>query len=158
MVFRVDDGANFPEVSITGGSTVSEGANASFTVSTNETPAQVTARTTELVVAILVSEGSNSNFISGTPAEIVRIPANSSSASYNVLTTNDGAAGTNPGTITAAVQPGANYKLAGSGTSDSVTVRDDAGLPRLSIANASETLAGRTANFVVTSLSPYTGI
>ena len=133
--FRVDAGTNFPAVSIVGDGPVSEGTNAAFTVSTDESDL---TRTEELVVAVSVSE-SGTNFISGTlrlEDLEVRIPGGSTSASYTVSTTGDTNAGGNNGTITVSVEPGPDYKLAASGTSDSVTVRDDGGtftLPEVSI-------------------------
>ena len=132
LIFRVDNGASFPEVSIEGDGTVGEGSDAVFTVSTDE--ADATGRSRELEVALAVSEGST-NFIMGTPTLTATIPSDGTSVKYRVSTINDGSAGSSPGTITAAVLPGGYYKLAASNTSATVTVRDDAGvvLPEVSL-------------------------
>ena len=76
--FRVDNGASFPAVSITGNGIVSEGNDAIFTVSTDESD---TSRRMPLVVSVLVSEG-NTSFIAGTHMTTVPIPVGSTSAPY----------------------------------------------------------------------------
>ena len=68
--FRVEDGGNFPAVSITGNGIVSEGNDAIFTVSTDESD---TSRRMPLMVSVLVSEG-NTSFIAGTHMTTVAIP------------------------------------------------------------------------------------
>ena len=152
IAFRVDDGEFDPAVSIIGDGTVSEGADAVFTVSTDE--ADASGRSRALEVALMVSEGST-NFISGTPTQTVTIPSDETSVKYHVSTTSDGSAGSNPGTITVEVKPGGYYKLAASNTSATVTVLDDGGeLPTINVAAATgkeKVMEGQNVEFTFTS-------
>ena len=132
--FRVDDGSNFPTISIVGDGAVSEGDDAVFTVNTDESDMM---RVRDLVVAIAVSEGSTS-FISGTPTKNVIIPGGSTSASYRVETSKDLYTTGADGTITATIKPGANYKLPASGGSASVMV-NEIRLPKVSIISGATT-------------------
>ena len=152
IAFRVDDGEFDPAVSIVGDGAVSEGADAVFTVSTNE--ADASGRSRPLVVALVVSEG-NTSFISGTPTLTATIPSDETSVKYRVATTSDNSAGGNNGTITVTAQPGGYYKLATPNTPATVTVRDDAGqVSAISVAPATgkaSIMEGEMVEFTFTS-------
>ena len=138
--FRVDDGTDFPAVSISGPSAVNEREDIEFTVRTNETEM---TRTEDLDVIVIVSEG-GTNFLVGVEREVVHIPSHDTSGIFHVNTRGDTNAGGNDGTITATIIPGANYKLADSGFTASVTVRDNGGaLPEISLSTSnSQTFLG----------------
>ena len=110
---------------IVGDGAVSEGENAVFTVSTNESD---TTRTAPLAVAISVSEGPT-NFLAGTHSDMVEIRGGTISAKYQVPTTGDTTPGTNNGTITANVEPGPYYRRSTTEANNSatVTINDDGG-------------------------------
>ncbi|MYF96427.1 MAG: hypothetical protein F4210_13150, partial [Holophagales bacterium] len=108
-----------PTITITGGSAVTEGTPAVFTVTANPAP------TAELPVNLNVSESFNTSFVLATDegAKMVAIAANGTTATYSVATQNDSFAGPN-GTIRVSVSAGAGYRVGGANTAI-VTVMDN---------------------------------
>ena len=103
-----------PYVSIAAGPSITEGANATFTITAAGAPPS------NLAVSVSVSQ---SSFISGTPPKSVTIPANGTSATLTVATENDSTDEPN-GSITASISANAAYEL-GSAFRASVNVQDN---------------------------------
>ena len=113
--------SDLPTVTITGGSAVTEGTGASFTVSrTGDT-------TSSLTVLLSVSEPNNQDFVaSGDEGDKqVVIPAGDPSATYTVSTTPDSTDEPN-GAVTVSLRGSSDY-TSGSPSSASVAVNDDDG-------------------------------
>ena len=108
-----------PQVSIAAGPSITEGANATFTLTASAAPPS------NLAVSVSVSQ---SSFISGTPPKSVTIPANGTSVTLTVPTKDDSTDEPN-GSITASVVANAAYEL-GSAFRASVAVQDN-DLPKL---------------------------
>ena len=115
-----DDGTPDPQISITGGSAVTEGGTASYTVSASPAP------TANLDVSLSVADAPGANFVAsgneGT-GKTVRIPATMSSATYTVATVQD-TIDEPSGPVTVTVAPGSGYTV-GSPNSAPVTVNDN---------------------------------
>ena len=109
-----------PEVTISGGSAVTEGAGATYTVSAD--PAPVSALTVNLVVA----DAPNADFVTSThqgTGKTVTVPT-SGSATYTVATVADSIDEPN-GPVTVTVAPGSGYTVGSPGGSAPVTVNDN---------------------------------
>ncbi len=135
------------DVKIEGGPNVTEGADATFTVSRGS------ARTTALTVDLTVAD--NGDFASSgeTGNRQVTILANEKSATFTVGTTDDSADETD-GTITATLKDGADYK-AGLPHTASVTVADNDPLstlttPEVSVSAGSGVTEGSDTTFTIT--------
>ena len=128
-----------PVVSITGGSGVSEGGNASFTVTANPAP------TSALSVSVTVS--ASGDYGATTGSRTVTIPTGGT-ATFTVGTTNDGndeAAGS----VIATVNAGNGYTVSSSQGAATVGVSDD-DVPVVSISGGSGVTEGGDASFTVT--------
>ena len=101
-----------PEITIPGGSGITEGGSASFTISANPAPAG------SITVNIGVSE--SGSFGASGPATIT---VSGASATYTVTTSNDNLDEPN-GSVTATVQSGTGYTV-GTPSTASVNVADD---------------------------------
>ena len=112
-------------LSISGSDPVTEGTDASFTISANPAPSS------NLTVNLNVSENSSNgrNFVaSGNQgSKTVTIAANATSATYDVATVNDRTDEPN-GSVTVTVNTGSGYTV-GSSSSASVTVNDNDAAP-----------------------------
>ncbi len=108
-----------PTITIAGGSAVTEGTAASFTVTASAAPS------TNLTVNLTVSEAAGSDFVasSNEGADTVTIASGSTTATYTVDTVGDSTDEPN-GSVTVAVTASTDYNL-GTTTSASVTVNDD---------------------------------
>ena len=126
-----------PVVSITGGSGVSEGGNASFTVTANPAP------TSALSVSVTVSASGDYGAITG--SRTVTVPTGGS-ATFTVATTDDSADEAD-GSVTATLVDGADYDLGTSAAT--VSVADD-DVPVVSISGGSSVTEGGNASFTVT--------
>ena len=142
-----------PTISIAAGSGVTEGSDATFTVTASPAP------TTALTVNLTVSQIGNFGATTGT--DTVTIPT-TGSAIYTVSTTNDN---TNEpdGSITATLSTGTGYTVSGSNNAATVAVSDDddppAVTPTISIAAGSGVTEGSNATFTVTaSPAPATAL
>ena len=142
-----------PVMTITAGSDITEGSDASFTVTASPTP------TTALTVNLTVSQSGNFGATIG--ADTVTIPT-TGSATYTVSTTNDS---TNEpdGSVTATLSTGSGYTVSGSNNAATVAVSDDddppPATPAISIVAGSGVTEGGSATFTVTaSPNPTTAL
>ena len=136
-----------PAVTITGGSTVTEGTEATFTLTASEAPSA------NLTVNLTVSEASG-DYVAASDegAKTVTIPSGHTTASYSVPTRGD-TTDEPPGSVTVTLGAGIGYTV-GTANSASVTVNDDDGpppnTPVVSISGGSAVTEGGLANFTVT--------
>ncbi len=132
------------EVSISGGSGITEGGDASFTISANPAPARPTT------VNIGVSQ-SGSWGASGAST----VSVSGASTSYTITTSDDQVDETD-GSVTATVQSGSGYTV-GTAATASVNVADDDAapvvVPEITISGGSGITEGGTASFTI-SASP----
>ena len=108
-----------PSITISGGSAVTEGTAAVFTVTADAAPVA------DLVVNLTVADDTDSDFVSSGDegSKTVTITANTTSASYSVTTQLDTTDEEN-GDVTVTVATGTGYTV-GSPSSATVTVNDD---------------------------------
>ena len=141
-----------PVVTITPGSDITEGSDASFTVNASPTP------TTALTVKLTVSQ--SGSFGASTGADTVTIPT-TGSATYTVSTTNDNTDEPD-GSVTATLSTGTGYTVSGSNNAATVAVSDDdppPATPTISIVAGSGVTEGSDATFTVTaSPAPATAL
>ena len=106
-------------ITISGGTAVTEGTNAVFTVTASPAPAA------DLTVNLTVADADDSDFVAATNEgdKTVSITGGSTSATYSVATVGDSANEPN-GDVTVTVKSGTGYSV-GSASSDTVTVNDD---------------------------------
>ncbi len=133
-----------PEISISAGTAVTEGSDATFTVTASPAP------TTALTVNLTISQ--SGSFGATTGADTVTIPT-TGSATYMVSTTNDSTDEPN-GSVTATLSTGTGYTVSGSSNAATVAVSDDddppPATPTISIAAGSSITEGSDASFTVT--------
>ena len=127
-----------PEVSITAGSAVIEGADATFTLTADPAPAAA------LSVSVAVTQSGD---YATTGSHTVTIPA-SGSATLTVATTNDSIDEAD-GSVTATVDTGTGYTVSTTAGSATVAVSDD-DVPEVSITSAGAVIEGADAVFTVT--------
>ena len=122
QIVFADNDISRPTITISGGSAVTEGTPAAFTVKASPRPSA------DLTVNLTVSDDANSDFLAaGTEGgETVTINANQSAAAFNVATVNDSGAGADEpnGKVRVIVNNARDYKVGANG-SDSVSVNDD---------------------------------
>ena len=118
-VFKVGEE---PEVTITSGSAVTEGGQASFTISVDPAPEEA------LTVNLSVADAASSDFVAAGDegADTVMLAAGSTTATFTVATVNDtGGTGDEPdGEVTVTLQAGAGYTV-GTASSAAVAVSDN---------------------------------
>ena len=133
-----------PEITISGGSGITEGGTASFTISANPAPAS------PITVNIGVSETGSWG---ATGAATVSVSG--ATATYTIATSDDNVDEAD-GSVTATVQSGTGYTV-GSASSASVNVADDdvppPATPEITISGGSGITEGGTATFTI-SASP----
>ena len=133
-----------PEITISGGSGITEGGTASFTISASPVPASA------ITVNIGVSETGDWD---ATGAATVSV--NSATTTYTIATSDDQVDEAN-GSVTATVQSGTGYTV-GTTSSASVAVADDdvppPATPEITISGGSGITEGGTASFTI-SASP----
>ena len=127
-----------PVVSITAGSGVTEGGDASFTITANPVPAA------DLSVSVTVS--ASGDYGATTGSRTVTIPATGSTI-LTVGTTDDGNDEAD-GSVTATLVDGADYDL-GTNQAATVSVADD-DVPVVSISGGSGVTEGGDASFTIT--------
>ena len=142
-----------PEISIAAGSAITEGSDATFTVTA--TPAPTSALTISLTVSQIGSFGAT------TGADTVTIPT-TGSATFTVSTTND-STDEPDGSVTATLSTGTGYTVSGTSNAATVSVSDDddapPATPVISIAAGSGVTEGSDATFTVTaSPAPTTAL
>ena len=138
-----DDTVALPEVTIAAGSSVTEGASASFTVTASPSPASA------LTVKLTVSQSGNfatSGSIGS--SKTVSVPT-SGSATYLVSTVNDNT-DENNGSVTVTVNAGTGYTVGSSSNSATVTVNDN-DTAGVTVSQSARTVAenGGTATYTV---------
>ena len=133
-----------PQVSIAAGGAVTEGGDASFTVTATPKPSA------DLDVTVTVSQSGDFGVTAG--SRTVTIPA-SGSQSFTVATAND-AVDEPDGSVTATVSSGTGYTASSSAGSTTVAVSDDddppPAEPEISVAAGSGVTEGAAATFTVT--------
>ena len=127
-----------PEISIAAGSAVTEGADASFTITATPAP------TSALTVDVTVSQ--NGDFAT-TGSRTVTIQT-SGSATLAVPTTSD-TTDEPDGSVTATLSSGSGYTASTSANAATVAVSDD-DVPELSIAPDGDVTEGSAASFTIT--------
>ena len=126
-----------PVVSVTGGSGVTEGGNASFTVTANPAPASA--------LSVSVTVGASGDYGATTGSRTVTIPTGGS-VTFTVATTDDSADEAD-GSVTATLVDGADYDLGTSSATVSVTDDD---VPVVSITGGNGVTEGVDASFTIT--------
>ncbi len=116
----VDNAVPTPEVSITGGAGVTEGGNASFTLTANPAP------TADLDVSVTVSQSGDYGATTG--QRTVTITADTASKTLTLPTTND-STDEPDGSVTATLVDGNGYTVSSSQGAATVTVADDDDAP-----------------------------
>ena len=133
-----------PVITVTAGNDITEGTDATFTVTASPTP------TTALTVNLTISQ--SGNFGATTGADTVTIPT-TGSATYTVGTTND-STDEPDGSVTATLSTGTGYTISGTNNAATVAVLDDddppPATPTISIAAGSGVTEGSDATFTVT--------
>ncbi len=131
--------ATTPEISITAGSNVTEGSNATFTLTASPVPSA------NLDVTVTVSASGSYGVITGN--QTITIPT-SGTATLNVATTGDTVDETD-GSVTATLIDGAAYDLDSTASAATVNISDD-DVPEVSIAAGSNITEGANASFTLT--------
>ena len=137
-----------PQITVQGGSAVTEGGNAVFTVSASSSPAAA------LTVTLTVADDASSNFLSASDQgeKTVTIASGQTSATLTVPTQDDSTDEAN-GSVTATVSDGTGYTV-GSPSTATVAVRDNdptpQGTPVVRIAAGAGVTEGANAEFTLT--------
>ncbi len=133
-----------PEISITGGSGITEGGNASFTVTANPAPAS------DLDVTVAVTQSGDYGVSTG--SQTVTIPTGGS-YTLTVATTDDSVDEAD-GSVTVMVSSGTGYTVSATAGSATVAVADDdaapPATPEISIIGGSGVTEGGDATFTLT--------
>ncbi len=131
------------ELTITGGAAVTEGGNASFTITAD------TAPSSNLTVTVSVADAADSNFLATASegTQTFTFAGGAKSATYTVPTVDD-STNERDGVITVTLQDGTGYTV-GSPSSAGVTVEDDDG-PELTITGGAAVTEGGTASYTIT--------
>ena len=141
-----------PVISISAGSAITEGSEATFTVTASPVP------TAALTVNLTVSQ--SGNFGATTGADTVTIPT-TGSATLTVSTTND-STDEPDGSVTATLSTGTGYTVSGTSNAATVSVSDDdapPATPVISVAAGGGVTEGSDATFTVTaSPAPTTAL
>ncbi len=128
-----------PEVSVSAGGGVTEGGDATFTITASPAPAA------DLDVSVTVSQ--SGDYGAATGQQTVTIPT-TGSATLTVGTTNDGADEAD-GSVTATVNTGSDYTVSATQGAATVSVSDD-DVPEISISTGSSVTEGGNASFTIT--------
>ncbi len=137
-----------PEISIAAGSNITEGANASFTLTADPTPHS------SITVNVTVSATGSYGVTTG--SQTVTIPT-SGTVTFTVATTGDSTDEAD-GSVTATLNTGNGYTLDSSASAATVNIADD-DVPEISIAAGSDVTEGNSASFKLTAdPTPHTSI
>ena len=135
-----------PVITIAAGSSVTEGSDATFTVSASPNPTSV------LTVNVTISQ--SGSFAATTGADTVSIPT-TGSATFTVSTTND-STDEPDGSVTATLATGTGYSVSSNSSSATVAVSDDDDAPppsgriTVSVSDASASEGDQGLPFIVT--------
>ena len=137
-----------PEITIAGGTGITEGGDAVFTVSANPAP------TANLTVSLMVADDTNSDFLAQADegTQTVTITGGQTSADLTLTTVQD-SNDESDGIVTASVASGTGYRV-GSSSAATVAVADDDVLPVVAIAGGSAITEGGEAVFTLTATPP----
>ena len=138
-----------PEITITAGSGVTEGAGATFTVSADRAP------DANLAVTLNVAEAQGSDFVAASDegTKTVTVLAGETTATLTVATDNDGVDEPD-GSVTTTVQAGTGYTV-GTASSGTVAIADDdLPTPAITIAAGAGVTEGGDATFTLTATPP----
>ena len=128
-----------PEISIVAGSGVTEGTDATFTISATPAPSA------DLDVTVEVSQSGDFGITTG--AQTVSIPTG---GTYTLtVSTSDDSADETDGSVTATLNSGTGYTVSTSNGAANVVVSDD-DVPEISIVAGSGVTEGGTATFTIT--------
>ena len=122
--YIVVNGSGPPEMRISGGDAVTEGGNATFTVTANPKPESAVS------VDLTISESGDFVASGDEGAKTVSVPT-TGSVNYTVSTVDDSTEESD-GTVTATLNAGTGYSVSTSDNAASVTVNDDDGAPTIS--------------------------
>ncbi len=129
-----------PELSISGGSGITEGGTATFTITASFAPED------PITVKVGVSQGGDFGVSTGTKT----VTVSGTSTTYTVTTTDD-SADEPDGSVTATLQSGSGYTVSSSNGAASVSVADDDLPPPVaSITGGNGITEGGTASFTIT--------
>ena len=137
-----------PEITIAGGTGITEGGDAVFTVSASPVP------TANLTVSLTVADDASSDFLAAGdegPQSVV-IAAGQASAALTLTTVQDSDDEAD-GSVTASVASGTGYRV-GSASTATVSVADDDVLPVVGIAGGAGVTEGGDAVFTLTATPP----
>ena len=132
--------ASKPEVSVTGGGGVTEGASASFTLTASPAPSSA------LAVNVTVSQSGDFGVTTG--SQTVTIPTGGTTT-LAVSTTGD-SVDESDGSVTVTLNKGSDYTVSSSQGTATVTVADDDPTTTVSITGGSGVTEGGDASFTVT--------
>ena len=137
-----------PEITIAGGTGVTEGGDAVFTVSASPAPAA------NLTVSLMIADDTNSDFLAAGDegAQSVVIAAGQASSALTLTTVQD-SDDESDGSVTASVASGTGYGV-GSASTATVSVADDDVLPVVGIAGGAGVAEGGDAVFTLTATPP----
>ena len=130
-----------PEISITAGADITEGGDATFTITATPNPAA------DLDVTIEVSQSGD---YASTGSQTVTIPS-TGTQTLTVTTTND-STDEPDGSVTATISTGTGYTVSSSASSATIAVSDDdtPSLPEISIAVDGDVTEGTDATYTLT--------
>ena len=142
-----DDGTpqTTPEVNISGGSAVTEGADVTFTITAHPPPKA------PLDVSLDITQAGNFVTSGGTGLKMVTVPL-AGSVDYDVSTSDDGTDEPN-GSVTATVHSGTGYTV-GKSSRTTVAVNDDDFTPEVNISGGSAVTEGADVTFTITAHPP----
>ena len=143
-----DAAAAVPEISIAAGNDVTEGGDATFTVTADPAPAAT--------LTILVNVTQSGDFTSGTGSRYVDIPTGGSATV--TVATDDDSKDEADGSVTAVVPPGNGYTVSTTQRTATVAVADNDDAPKkasnvkpdVSVTAGSDIVEGEDATFTVT--------
>ena len=134
-----DQAPTTPEISVTASGGITEGGDATFTITANPTP--------QAALSVRVSVSQNGDFGATTGARTITIPTGGS-YTLNVATTNDSADEAN-GSVTATVNTGTGYAVSTTANTATVVVADN-DVPQISVTAGGAVTEGEDATFTLT--------
>ena len=136
---KITDQAPTPEVSVTAGGDITEGGDASFTITVNPAP------TSALTVGVTVSQSGDYGVTTGKQTVTIL-----TSGSYTLtVATGDDSVHEADGSVTATVNTGGGYTVSSSNGAATVAVSDD-DVPEISVTAGSGITEGGDASFTIT--------
>ena len=145
---QCDNPAPTPEISIAAGGSITEGGDATFTITADPAPAA------DLTVSVAVSQSGDYGATTG--SQTVTIP-DTGSYTLTLATSNDSVDEAD-GSVTVTVDTGTGYTVSATASAATMAVADD-DVPEISIASDGDITEGSDASFTLTANpAPYTGL